>query len=329
LKDRLKEIGSGHIQPETRTASLDDGFRSRAKFRVYKDGKGQKIEGTDPKKGPLLADHVLWILPDWSRQVIKDFISILDSETDKARVDGFEVRLSHGLQQLHVTLNAKKTSLHDHDILAGSLVEMVPEIIGVAIPSKNLEFGKAFLKHRILDEEMVSHYRAFFQPNIQMTPVLLQDMKNEISDLHPVRIIDLFCGVGLFSLLLTSGRKAFQGYDSDPWAIRSAKTNAENFGVDPRSYSELEVEKAVRRLDLKPTDLLILDPPRQGCPAEVTEILSRGDCRQVCLVSCYLETQIRDIKHWIREGFEVQSFRAYDAFPFTNFLETVCLMKKS
>jgi len=328
LRTRLGKIGLGNLPIDRVASPHQSGFRTRAKFRIMRRSDGEIVEGMDPQRGHLPVDQMLWILPEWSRLCIQKTISILSCHASQAPVDGFDVRLSHGRHQLHVSLNVKRSSRRDYRPLALELVETVREIIGAAVPSKRLEFGEIFLQHRLLRTDIVSHYRAFFQPNLHLTPVLLQDMKQKAVKIQADRIIDLYCGVGLFSLILKKKHWTIKGFDSDRWAVQSARKNARQFEIDPECFLCMKTEEAVKNLDFKSSDLVIVDPPRQGCSADVIDAIASGECREVCLVSCHLETQIRDLQEWVKCGFEVQSFRAYDAFPFTRFFETVCFLKK-
>jgi 23S rRNA (uracil1939-C5)-methyltransferase len=134
--------------------------------------------------------------------------------------------------------------------------------------------------------------------------------------------------VGLFSLLLGSQENPILGIDSFPQAIADAHTNAQSRGFSQAEFICRDIQTYSPEADIYPGDLLIFDPPRKGCPTQVLERAVRSEADSVLMVSCFLETQMRDIQYLQRRGFDLIFLSAYDMFPFTDFLETAVLLRK-
>lgn len=140
-------------------------------------------------------------------------------------------------------------------------------------------------------------------------------------------VVDLFSGVGLFSVPLAklvgpTGRVS--AVESSPHAVRDARENATGFrqlkvrewSVTPRSVNDTVREGS----------LVVLDPPRHGLGKGVVDALSRRAPRRVVYVSCDPATFARDLKDFLRNGFALSDLRVFDLFPMTEHVELVSLL---
>jgi 23S rRNA (uracil1939-C5)-methyltransferase len=79
---------------------------------------------------------------------------------------------------------------------------------------------------------------------------------------------------------------------------------------------------------MRPGDLVLFDPPRSGCPAGTIRAAAAKKPREVCVISCFPQTQLDDLEVWRSVGYSLRRMSALDMFPFTEFLETVSLLEK-
>lgn len=328
LCERLSEIQSDHLCTQIMPTPFGNGFRNRAKFKIFSQSTAPVFLGTDPLQGEVEAHDMLWILPDWGREIVTKSFEIIARKYSMFPVDGLEIQLMHGKQNAHLTLSVNKKYKHTYTDLAQKLLTGVPALCGLAIPSQKQEFGSSDLIHTLLGEEYRAHYSSFFQSNLNLTPELLQAAKAMVSIREFSGICDLYCGVGLFSLLLGTEHIPILGIDSHSQAIKNAKTNAQHRSFAQAEFIQADVSRYFPEAESYPEGLLILDPPRSGCPSHVLERASRSQADSVLLVSCCLETQVRDISLLKQKGLEVVSLKAFDMFPFTDFLETAVLLQK-
>ena len=84
-------------------------------------------------------------------------------------------------------------------------------------------------------------------------------------------------------------------------------------------------EDVIAELDGK-YDAVVLDPPRDGCERAVIEAVSDFGVKKVVYVSCNPATLARDCKILAGKGYRLESVRAFDMFPQTAHVETVCLL---
>jgi len=244
-------------------------------------------------------------------------------------VDGLEVQLSHGNKHAHLTLSVKKKDLTSYSNLARSLLGQVAALCGVSIPSKKKDYGQSYLLHKIDKKTFYSQYAAFFQSNVCLTTRLVNEVKKQCRELDFGGILDLYCGVGLFSLSIAEKSTPVFGVDVNKRAVDSARLNARNQGLHHASYLCCPVENFLPNASINPSDLVIIDPPRSGCPSSLIRILSERKPNYICSISCHLPSHIRDLKQWAENGYQVHSLAALDMFPFTEFLETVAFLRRS
>lgn len=306
---------------------LETGFRNRAKFKIYHQNDTNRIMGTDPIHGEVPAEESLWILPEWGRECVRAVHKIISENGAVYPVDGFEIQLTHGRKDCHVILSVKNGTTGVYGKFADMLLKTIPELIGVAIPSKNKEFGEIFLNHRILGLNILAHYRAFFQANSQLLPKLLQHVKLTLKMDRFKRLVDLYCGVGLFSLTLKERASEFIGADNSKWAVKSAEINGKHLDSHKMFFRCTSVETFLDTFPLFRDDLVILNPPRQGVSPVIIETIASLRPRILCLVSCCLETHLRDLRLWRDSGYSIRSLSAFDMFPFSDFLETVTVLE--
>lgn len=144
------------------------------------------------------------------------------------------------------------------------------------------------------------------------------------------KVLDLFCGMGNFSLPIARQVKSLTGMDLQRSAIRSAIRNAEINGMVNCAFSQNSALAGVKSLAAgrEKFDIALLDPPRQGC-AEVIPYLPGIGVAQIIYISCDPATLCRDLLLLAKEGYEVEKMKMVDMFPQTHHLETVVALRRS
>lgn len=216
------------------------------------------------------------------------------------------------------------TSLPEIDIAAGDA--------GIAVepPLSNLPAG--VLQRTI--GGMVYRFNAstFFQAN----PLLLDALIAEaVGKKEGALAIDLYAGVGLFTLPLAKRFRKVIGVESDKLAARFATeniaanklTNAEFYHARVEQWlsSRLKFQRAKSK---RGPDLLLLDPPRAGASAAIPRIAELGPER-IVYVSCDPTTLARDLRRLIDLRFKLERVTAIDLFPQTYHIETVAQLRRA
>jgi 23S rRNA (uracil1939-C5)-methyltransferase len=133
-------------------------------------------------------------------------------------------------------------------------------------------------------------------------------------------VLDLYCGVGLFSLYAAPLAARIVGVELSPSACADYRHNLRGF-----THAELvrgRVEEALPRLELRP-EVVIADPPRAGLGRGVVRALAALRPALLLYVSCDPATLARDARELSRCGYTLASVTLFDLFPQTYHLESL------
>ena len=166
-----------------------------------------------------------------------------------------------------------------------------------------------------------AHTRAgasFMQVNPGVAETLRRYMLGVVERHAPATVVDAYAGTGDTAVALADAGRRVTAIEVDRDAARLCATRL------PTGSSAVAATVEVAISDVLPADLVLLNPPRAGVHARVTEVLSSaaGTTRAVIYVSCNPATLARDVRRL--EGWRVASLRSFDMFPQTAHVETVC-----
>jgi 23S rRNA (uracil1939-C5)-methyltransferase len=158
---------------------------------------------------------------------------------------------------------------------------------------------------------------SFFQVNRYLTDEMVNIVCNGNSGRTAV---DLYAGVGLFSVVLSRGFRHIEAVESSPSSFADLQYNSpENVKAVCTSVAQYLQANAGR---LQP-DLLVVDPPRGGLGGTVVRDLVRLRAHRITYVSCDPATLARDLKELLGTGYRIEQAHLVDLFPQTYHLESV------
>ena len=144
------------------------------------------------------------------------------------------------------------------------------------------------------------------------------------------RVLDLYCGIGNFSLPLARRAGEVLGVEGDAMLVKAAAANAELNGISNAKFrqadlSAIDGSEAWLR---EGYDLLLLDPARSGAQ-EIVEHIDRIGPRRIVYVSCHPGTLARDAGTLVNEkGYTCESAGIIDMFPHTAHVESIAVFNK-
>ena len=162
--------------------------------------------------------------------------------------------------------------------------------------------------------------RSFFQGNKFLIDKLIEIALGDVSGANA---LDLYCGVGLFTLPLARRFSNVIGIEENGEAVRFARKSAENAGLTNLEFRGENVRRYLSNLIESDLDFVLLDPPRFGTEKEMMASLIRLRPRHVSYVSCDPSVLARDLRRFVENGHEILSITALDMFPQTHHVETV------
>ena len=273
----------------------------------------------------LISTEPLWNFLQALRQAIGRVPHIAES------LDEIEILQGDG-EEFLVNLKLKK-ELASWDCLYQDSIREIPKWDGstfyVSLPSgySHRVSGRGYIWKTVGEEKYRVSQGAFFQVNEPLLPAL-RDLV--ISDYSGKRALDLFCGVGFFSLALAKVFEEVLAVEVNPVAGLDLEENLRANRITNCRYSPGDVKKFLREEGPKlgAVDLILIDPPRPGLPQRDIHSVAGLGARDFVYVSCDPSTLARDLKILLSHDYRIYSLDLIDLFPQTHHLETVARLKK-
>jgi len=194
---------------------------------------------------------------------------------------------------------------------------------GVSLSPPFAEFNTSELSLRVGNEVYNYNAEAFFQINPALLPSLIEFA---LSDVGGETALDLYCGVGLFTLPLARRFTKVIGVEANSVATRFARRNLELAGLANARVMTSSVAEGIR--NVRSADFVLLDPPRAGAESIVIKRILDLQAERISYVSCDPATLARDLKKLIVGGYAIESIAGFDLFPQTHHVETVVLLRR-
>ena len=155
-------------------------------------------------------------------------------------------------------------------------------------------------------------------------------LATELLELEPKdRVLDLFCGLGNFSLPLASRCAGVTGVEGNAQLVARAEENAEANGIGNARFFAADLHRWNTEAPwaAEPYTKILLDPPRSGA-LETIPLIAATSARKLVYVSCNPQTLARDARELARRGFYLKSAGVMDMFPHTLHIEAVALFER-
>jgi len=201
-------------------------------------------------------------------------------------------------------------------------LDVVTGDAGVSLAPSFATFQTTELTLTIGGETYTYSAEAFFQVNQNVLSELLEF---SLGGVNGEAALDLYCGVGLFTLPLARCFQRVVGVEGNSVATRFARRNLQLANLENASVITAPLSQWIRtgREQVKPVDFVLLDPPRAGAENVVIKGILDLTPREICYVSCDPATLARDLKKLVAGGYRVADVCGFDMFPQTHHVETV------
>ena len=337
LLDDLHELG--RVQPETVLPAITNdspwGYRRKARLGVKNvERKGRVLVGFRERGSSFVADltqcHVLHpkvgtLLPQLS--------ALIDSLSISSRLPQIEVAIDDErcvliLRVLDPPSEQDRRLLEafgrEHGLTfylqPGGLDSIRPLTDGIdlhyRLPDYDLEFG-------FLPTDFTQVNSTINRRMVARAIALL--------DLRPTdRLLDLFCGIGNFTLPIARNCASVVGVEGDRGLVERARANAVRNGIHNAEFFSGDLYAATATGDWleRRYDKVLLDPPRTGA-LEILPLLPTLGVQRIVYVSCYPGTLARDAGELVHQhGYRLVSAGIMDMFPHTAHVESIALFEK-
>jgi len=185
--------------------------------------------------------------------------------------------------------------------------------------------GNDYIMMSVMGRTFTVSAESFFQVNTSQAANMVQHLL-DVLPLKPTScVMDLYCGVGLFSAFIAERVGQVIGVEIAPTACTDFAVNLDEF--DNVELYEGAVEKVLPGLKVK-SDIVVVDPPRAGIDRAALDAILSLKPGTIAYVSCDLATLSRDVQRFISGGYHLEQVTPFDLFPQTYHIETICLLEK-
>ena len=323
LRENLRRIG--RVQWEGLIESVGSvplGYRNRAQWHVRGGATGYLQAGTSvlcavdecPILSPRLTETLKGVRELVNRKQLPPTVTEIEAFADAADE---RVLLNVSLSHFHGQEKAVSKALREgieglESVLLDEASRGVMELDGPGF----LTYEAGGFRYRV-------GHMSFFQVN----RLLIEEMvRRVVGEEKGALALDLFAGVGLFTIPLAKRFERVVGVEANPATVRDLQSNVIDNEVDCGSVQE-GVEKFLASWKDAP-ELVVLDPPRAGVAASAIEKLRRLGPARIVYLSCDPSTLARDLAlltqfNGTGAGYEMQSVELLDVFPQTYHIEAL------
>jgi 23S rRNA (uracil1939-C5)-methyltransferase len=337
LLDNLARIGK--VQPADLLPPLRGpqwNYRRKARLGV-KDvvKKGQVLVGFRERRSPYLADlRRCEVLAPPVGERLEELARLVERLTLRQQIPQIEVAIGESVTALsfrvlkepgsgdreHLRAFGARYGIHIYLQPGGptTTVRLWPDDpappLSYRLPACDLQF------------EFQPYHFTQINPAINR---LLVDRALELLEVQPTdRVLDLFCGLGNFTLALARRSAGAVGVEGDAELVACAWRNAVANGIDNVEFVSADLYDTARlpaRL-LPPFDRILLDPPRSGA-LPLLPVLGSLAASRIVYVSCHPATLARDAGELVhRYGYRLQGAGVLDMFPHTAHVESIAVL---
>ena len=166
---------------------------------------------------------------------------------------------------------------------------------------------------------------SFFQVNTPQAEAMLRHVLELVGTGPFQTLLDVYCGVGLFSAFLAPRASRLVGIELSPSACVDFAANLDEF--EHVELYEAEAEAVLGSVDFHP-DLILVDPPRAGLGQVALDGLLAQQAPRLVYISCDPATLARDSQRLVAGGYHLVSVTPFDLFPQTYHIESISLWER-
>jgi 23S rRNA (uracil1939-C5)-methyltransferase len=299
LEETLQRVG--RVTPPSEIALISAepwGYRNRAQFHIEQRKLGYRMRGSHK----LIAIEQCPI----SSPKVNECIVALNRMLRDARWPKFISQIEVFTDETQVQINV----LEAGQVVAKRFFEWAAEEIPGFVPGV-LEYGGFRVSPN-----------SFFQVNRFLVERMAEAVVGGTAGEHA---LDLYSGVGLFSLPLARQFAQVTAVESGSGAVRDMEFNAARAGVKVHAVGAI-VDEYLRTMEARP-DFVLADPPRTGLGKTVVNKLVEWKPERITVVSCDPSTFARDLAGLMAGGYQVEELTLIDLFPQTFHIETICKLR--
>ncbi|WP_318458171.1 23S rRNA (uracil(1939)-C(5))-methyltransferase RlmD [Photobacterium leiognathi] len=325
-KFTITEEGTTQVTP---IVGQSEHYRRCARFSVRMLPNGQMVFGFRKKQSkdivdvtscPVLATELDSLLP-----ALRELLSGLKGRKHLGHIE--LVNADNG----RVLLIRHLQNFNDKDLAAIKAFATEHQLMLFLAPSSDEleQVAGEQPYYDIEDVRLTFSPKDFIQVNRAVNQKMVEQAINWLDVQPEDRVLDLFCGLGNFSLPLARRAKAVVGVEGVDEMVARATANAVANRLDNATFYQANLDEDVTKLvwAQEQFDKILLDPARAGAAGVMQHIVNLAPSK-VVYVSCNPATLARDSQILLQQGYKLARLGMMDMFPHTGHLESMALFVK-
>jgi 23S rRNA (uracil1939-C5)-methyltransferase len=346
--ERIGGFNNPPVDPVLTTPSFF-GYRNKVTYPLGISATGQVQAGYYQKGShqlinlnqcPIQDQRLNPLLAEIKQDIQNRGWSIYNEKIHQGEIRHLSLRIGRNTGEMLLTLVVKNGKLPGLETQAEEWLQHYPLLVGILLNRNsdrtNVIFGKEttciagspYLREKFADLEFQVRPDTFFQVHTETAAALLQVIDSQLNLQGHEIIIDAYCGIGTLTLPLAKKAAQVIGLEVQQSAIEQANFNAQQNGIKNVKFQVGAVEKILPEIDIIP-DIVLLDPPRKGCQANVIKSLHNMKPSRIVYISCKVATLARDLKILCdQELYKLTRVQPADFFPQTAHIEAAAFLEK-
>lgn len=317
-------------------ASFGYNHNGNVRAGIYEEDSHKLIYVNDCLIQNKLANHILISICDIANELN---IEAYNEDTGHGVLRHAYIRVSHASHKALVVIVIGSKELPSSKEFVKRLLQKEKNIETIVLNFNNKDtsmilgdkekvlHGKGY----IIDEIQGIKFRISTKSFYQVNPVQTENLYAKAIELANLQkrdnVLDACCGIGTISLCIANKVNSVTGVEISKQAISDAIYNAKLNHINNAYFYAADITEFLEDLIDRP-DVVFLDPPRSGMTFEAIRSLSDLRVKKIVYISCNPETQARDVKQLIKEGYYLNKIVPVDMFPFTKHCESIALLTR-
>lgn len=170
--------------------------------------------------------------------------------------------------------------------------------------------------------------QTFFQANQSLNPALVEHIRSWCPE--GSRVADLYAGAGNFGLPLARAGHPVFAVESNGPALHAARSAAKHFDLKNWHGRQADLRRAHawKPIHAFRPEVVVADPPRSGSGPICRQLLDIPSLQRILWISCDLTNSARDLRTFLKQGWQLTSLALFDMFPQTWHMEGVFVLER-
>lgn len=338
-----KSLGVKLDAPDLVVSSKATGYRRACRLSARADHGKLSLGFREEKSHALVKVEQCQVLTERINAVLGKLCAFLDTLSCKHQLGHVEFLDSDGALGVLLRLTKVLSSQDEQALVAFAQKNQL--VLSVSEPFKpkiSLKKDEVVIKERLLsgnDEDLFvlsqgvkifCSTSSFVQINKEVNQKLGLFILDVLKPNSQKRILDLFCGLGNFTLPIAKGGATVYGVDVVRDMITRANANAKEQGLENAHFAAANLEESFETQTFAQGffDSAILDPGRQGAPRAINFLINKK-VPLIVMISCNPQASARDCIELVNNGYKITSWGVMDMFPRTKHIESILVFSRS